>query len=125
MRTWTDNEIEELYRRYNFNKELLELLSEPSVASQLRTDKSSSGGFEQSKAEMVAIKRAQASIDVKIVEACLKIMNKEEREFIGLRYFEDEDIKVIASCMCCSERKVYKIRDQVINKTRELLSLAA
>lgn len=125
MRTWTDNEIEELYRRYNFNKELLELLSEPSVTSQLRTDKSSGGGFEQSKAEMVAIKRAQASIDVKIVEACLKIMNKEEREFIGLRYFEDEDIKVIASCMCCSERKVYKIRDQVINKTRELLSLAA
>lgn len=124
MKEWSDHEIEELYRRYNFNKEQLELLSEPFITSHLRPDKSS-GGTQQSKAEMVAVRRAQAAIEVKMVEACLRIMTKDERDFIGLRYFEGEDMKMIARCMNCSERKLYKIRETIINKSRELLTIAA
>lgn len=118
---WTDNEIEELYRRYHFNQSVLEL-SEPAVTSQLRLDKASGGGGE-SKAEMAAIRRAQADIEIKMVEACLKIMTQDEREYINLRYNEDLDVKIIAGCMLCSVDKVYDLRRDVIDKSKRLLTI--
>jgi len=118
---WTDSEIEDLYRRYHYNQSVLMLL-EPSITSQLRMDKAS-GGTEYSKMELMAIRRAQANIDIKIVEACLRFMNQDEREYINLRYNEDLDVKIVSGCMRCSVEKVYYLKRRVIKKTRKLLTL--
>jgi DNA-directed RNA polymerase specialized sigma subunit len=125
MKRWSDSEIESLFRHYYFNKEQLELLSEPTITSQLRLDKGSFGNNEQSKAEMMAIRKVQAEIDIRMAEACLKIMTKDEKEFINLRYFEEMDIKIIEGCMRIPARTLYRIRDSIIVKSRELLTISA
>jgi len=118
---WTDIEIEKLFRRYKYNKSVLEL-SEPSMTSQLQLDKVSGGSIE-SKVEMVAVRRAQAEIELKMVNACLQTMNQDEKEFVNLRYFEDYDMKIVARCIKCCKRDTYRLRRKVLTKSKKLLNI--
>jgi hypothetical protein len=115
---WTDGEIEKLYKRYYYNKSVLEL-SEPSITSQLRMDNVSG----QSRTELAAIRQAQADIEIKMVNACLNAMNRDERDFVSLRYFEDIDIKIAAGCMRYGRDKLYDIRRKVLDKSKDLLTI--
>jgi DNA-directed RNA polymerase specialized sigma subunit len=118
---WTDVDIEKLFRNYYYNKSILEL-SEPSLTSHLQLDKVSGGSIE-SKVEMIAVRRAQAEIELKMVNACLIAMNKDEKEFINLRYFEEYDMKIVAGCIRCCRTDAYQIRRKVLTKSKKLLNI--
>jgi len=115
---WTDGEIEKLYKRYYYNKSVLEL-SEPDITSQLKIDKAS----EQNKNELAAARRTRADAEIKMINACLIAMNQEERDFVTLRYFEDIDVKIAAGCMRCGRDRLYGIRRKVLDKSKDLLTI--
>jgi hypothetical protein len=117
-----DEQIEALYRRYNFNKEQLEILAEPQITSYLRLTPPSHSKLNNS--DNSILRKIQAEIEVYIVDKFFKIMTQEEAEFIRLRFFQDVDYKIISGCMQFSERKIYNIRDSVLQKSRKILSFA-
>lgn len=71
--------------------------------------------------EALAIERAELSRKIGFVRTALRMMTKDEKRYIELRYFSDLPIKIVKKDMCWSLRQLYRLRTSILSKTAWLL----
>ncbi len=124
MKHITDNEIEGYYKRYKANKRKLETISNPKITTKLTFLPMFHSG--ESKTETVATSKVDLEREISIVEMCncKEVMKPIELEIITWRYFENKDWEDISSILYKSVSTLKRIRVDIINKTREMITLA-
>lgn len=113
-------EFEEMYRSYQSLKIKLYLLQPKNVQTFTQTPVYHD---QHSKVEAIAIERLELEHKVKLVQACLDIMTRDERLFIEYRYFQGRDMEMAAILMNWSRRETFRLRQSVLTKTKWFLSL--
>ena len=77
---------------------------------------------EQQTMETVAVERLELERKIKLIQACLDIMTRDERLFIEYRYFQDKEMEVVSSLLNWSLREIFRLRQSVLAKTRWMVS---
>ena len=113
-------EVEQLYRSYQCLKMKLDLLQPRNVQIFSQTPIYHDG---HSKVEAMAVERLELERKIKLVQACLDIMTRDERLFIEYRYFQGKDMEMVPFLLNWSRRETFRLRQSVLIKTRWFLSL--
>ena len=69
------------------------------------------------------MERLELERKIKLVQACLDIMTRDERLFIEYRYFQGKDMEMVPFLLNWSRRETFRLRQSVLIKTRWFLSL--
>lgn len=128
--------IENHLRNYKFykvgiihNKRKLDMIL-PNITTNYEIREGSSGVFiVKSTTEDVVLCRLESRAAVQAhetieeyqrivdaIDASLKQLTEDEREYVKLRYFENYSISDLCTTLSCSERQVHRIRYNIINK---------
>ena len=113
-------EIEQMYRSYQRLKVKLELLQPRNVQIFSQTPVYHDG---HSKVEAMAVERLELERKIKLIQACLDIMTRDERLFIDYRYFQGKDMEMVPFLLNWSRRETFRLRQSVLIKTRWFLGL--
>ncbi len=113
-------EIEQMYRSYQRLKMKLEFLQPRNVQIFSQTPVYHNG---HSKVEAMAVERLELERKIKLIQACLDIMTRDERLFIEYRYFQDKDMEMVPFLLNWSRRETFRLRQSVLIKTRWFLGL--
>jgi hypothetical protein len=129
-------EVEKLLRHYRYYKSGIVNLKKqldyimPGCVANYEIMEGSTGTFSIfSTTEKYAIDRIESKraldiyekikryeIIVSSIESALDVLSEEEKQFVKLRYFDSQSIKFVAYTMNCSERSVFNIRENVLEK---------
>ncbi len=109
-----------MYRSYQRLKVKLELLQPRNVQIFSQTPVYHDG---HSKVEAMAIERLELERKIKLIQACLDIMTRDERLFIDYRYFQGKDMEMVPFLLNWSRRETFRLRQSVLIKTRWFLGL--
>lgn len=113
-------EVEQIYRSYQYLKIKLDLLQPNNVQIFSQTPVYHD---QHSKVEAMAIERLELDRKIKLIQACLNIMTRDERLFIEYRYFQDKDMEMVPVLLDWSRRETFRLRQSVLAKTRWFLGL--
>ena len=113
-------EVEQMYRSYQRLKIKLDLLQPKNVQVFSHTPVYHD---QHSKVEAMAIERLELERKIKLIQACLNIMTRDERLFIEYRYFQGKDMEMVPILLNWSRRETFRLRQSVLAKTRWFLSL--
>jgi DNA-directed RNA polymerase specialized sigma subunit len=113
-------EVEQMYRSYQRLKIKLDLLQPRNVQIFSQTPVYHD---QHSKVEAMAIERLEIERKIKLIQACLAIMTRDERLFIEYRYFQEKDMEMVPVLLNWSRRETFRLRQSVLAKTRWFLSL--
>ncbi len=113
-------EVEQMYRSFKRLKMKLDLLQPRNVQifSQAPVYHN-----QHSKVEAMAVERLELERKIKLIQACLDIMTRDERLFIEYRYFQEKDMEMVPVLLNWSRRETFRLRQSVLAKTRWFLSL--
>ncbi len=109
-----------MYRSYQRFKMKLDLLQPRNVQIFSQTPVYHDG---HSKVEAMAVERLELERKIKLIQACLDIMTRDERLFIDYRYFQGKDMEIVPFLLNWSRRETFRLRQSVLIKTRWFLGL--
>ena len=119
----TFKEVERMFQDFDEWQTRLSLL-QPRVAVQMGfVSIDADGNPSRSAVEHLAIERAELSKKIEAVRGCLKLMTKDERRFIELRYFQNLPMRSVKYEMYWSRRQLYRLRASCLAKAAWLLGL--
>lgn len=111
-------EIEKFYCSYYRMKEKLEEFTENK--EHVLTGSPVSGG-DESETESKVLQKIQIELTITMIEKCLDEMTRDEKNFIGCRYFRQYGLSTVAGKMRWSEREIHRLRHSVLAKTQWFL----
>lgn len=112
-----DRQVECFFRSYRKLQLKLEIL-QPHFTQVLREAAGSGGSSSTSWVEELAVKRADISNQIRLIELSMDLLTRDERTFVEYRYFQEIPMREMAQQMVgWSEREIYRLRRSVLAKT--------
>lgn len=111
-----DRRVERFFRSYRQFQLKLEIL-QPRYTQVMREAAGSGGASSAGWVEELAVKRADLSNRIRLIELCLNMLTRDERSFVEYRYFQEVPMREMADHMeGWSEREIYRLRRSVLAK---------